>query len=80
MNLFVEIDLAVIFFSVFLCTPLMINLTLNARVALGALVCACVFIVATSHFWLPFTAALGYLTVIIGCIRLYSLCEKGIPC
>lgn len=49
---FAEIDHTLIFFSVFLCMALMIKRTLNARVAAGALVCACVFILFDGHFWL----------------------------
>lgn len=49
---FAEIDHTLIFFSVFLCIVLMTRPTLNARVALGALVCACVFILLDGHFWL----------------------------
>lgn len=49
---FAEIDHTLIFFSVFLCIFLMFKRTLNARVALGALVCACLFIMLDGHFWL----------------------------
>jgi len=49
---FAELDHILIFFSVFLCIALIFKPTLNARVALGALVCACVFILLDGHFWL----------------------------
>lgn len=49
---FAEIDHTLIFTSVFLCIALFFKRTLNARVALGALVCACVFIMLDGHFWL----------------------------
>nr|CEK42021.1 hypothetical protein PQBR57_0068 [Pseudomonas fluorescens SBW25] len=49
---FAEIDHTLIFSSVFLCIAMIFNRTLNAKLALGALVCACVFIVLDGHFWL----------------------------
>lgn len=49
---FAEIDHTLIFFSVFLCIALMIKRTLSARVAFGALFCACMFVMFDGHFWL----------------------------
>ncbi|NVL48607.1 hypothetical protein F2S72_01175 [Pseudomonas syringae pv. actinidiae] len=47
-----EIDHTLIFFSLFLCVTLLFKRTLNARVALGAFVCACVFISLDGHLWI----------------------------
>lgn len=49
---FAEIDHSLIFFSVFLTLSMAVSRTLKARLALGAFVCACVFILIDGHFWL----------------------------
>ncbi|HBP1602442.1 TPA: hypothetical protein L5U90_003547 [Pseudomonas aeruginosa] len=49
---FAEIDHVLIFFSIFLSVSLMIHRTLNALLAIGAFLCACVFIWFDGHFWL----------------------------
>ena len=47
-----ELDHTLIFFSVFLSITLMIKRSLSPLAALGALVCACLFIFVDGHFWL----------------------------
>lgn len=47
-----EMDHVLIFFSIFLCVSLMIYRTLNANLAIGVFLCACVFIWVDGHFWL----------------------------
>ena len=44
-----EIDHVLIFFSLFLCVSLMIYRTLSANLAIGAFLCACVFIWVDGH-------------------------------
>ncbi|PWC98995.1 hypothetical protein [Pseudomonas amygdali] len=49
---FAEIDHTLIFFSIFLSFTLFFSRTLKASLAVGALVCACVFVTFDGHFWL----------------------------
>jgi 4-amino-4-deoxy-L-arabinose transferase-like glycosyltransferase len=49
---FAEIDHSLIFFSIFLTIAITLYRTLKLLVAIGALVCACVFVAIDGHFWL----------------------------